>query len=163
MAEHRQEKVLGLLEHLWKYEGSRYISGNDVLMSEIRNMNASKLCGLRADVPLHKTWLPLQQLQRQCFCFMEESEPFPFLKLEEAITAGGIDEKWMFLHTHFGVRKDEDADLLLDILRWIKIAKKDPSASPLPRPERLANLYEAIGAKCKNSAHAEAVTKHIGK
>jgi hypothetical protein len=152
VAEHRHEKLLGLLEHLWRHEGSRYIGGNDSLKAEIRGMSADMLCGLASDgrVRLCDTWLPLPPLQRQCLRFMEGSEPFPFLKLEETMPAEQLSAKWVFLHTNFSVGMAEDTDFFLDILRWIQRA--NPDAPSLSRPQRVLDLYLAIDAKYLGAA-----------
>jgi hypothetical protein len=156
VAEHRPEKFLGLLEHLWKDEGSRYIGGNDSLKAQIRHMNADMLCYGSASegrVRLCDTWLPLPPLQRQCLRFMEWSEPFPLLNLEDTTAAEQLSAKWMFLHTNFSVGMAEDTDFFLDILRWIQRA--NPDASSLSRSQRVLDLYLTIDAKCLGVTSAE--------
>jgi hypothetical protein len=156
VAEHRPEKLLGLLEHLWEDEGSRYISVSDSLKAQIRDMNADMLCyGLASEgrVRLCDTWLPFPPLQRQRVRFMEWQEPFPFLKLEDTTAAEQLSAKWMFLHTNFSVGMAEDTDFFLDILRWIQRA--NPNASSLSRSQRVLDLYIAIDAKCSGAIRAE--------
>ncbi|KAJ4286909.1 hypothetical protein N0V88_007854 [Collariella sp. IMI 366227] len=142
VAKHRPEKLLGLLEHLWRHEGSRYIGGNNSLKAEVRGMSADMLCGLR-----------------QYLRFMEGSEPFPFLKLEETMAAEQLSAKWMFLNTNFSVGWAEDTDFFLDILRWIHRAK--PDAPSLKRPQRVLDLYLAIDAKCLGAADLRAERKRV--
>lgn len=153
VAKHRPEKLLGLLEHLWKHEGSWYIGANKSLKAEIRGMSADMLCGLESEgqVRLCDTWLPLPPLQRWCLCFMEESEPFPFLKLEDTMAAEQLSAKWMFLHTNFSVGMAEDTDFFLNILRWIQRA--NPDAPSLSRAQRVLDLYGTIDANCLRAAN----------
>jgi len=88
-----------------------------------------------------------------------ESEPFPFLKLEETMVAEQLNAKWMFLHTNFSVGMAENTDFFLDILRWIKRA--NPNATLLSQPQRVLDLYFTINAKCLGAADQRAERERV--
>ncbi|KAK4038181.1 hypothetical protein C8A01DRAFT_17707 [Parachaetomium inaequale] len=163
VAQHRPEKLLGLLEHLWEHEGSR-VSSNEDLTEKIQSVSANKLCTRGSAISeyewtLDETWLPFPHLQREYLRFMEEYEFFPFLNLDETISAEQLSAKWMFLHTDFSVGKDHDTTFLLDILLWINLA--NPDASAVSRPQRLLDLYIAIDAKCLGALDQQAERKQV--
>ncbi|KAK3941989.1 hypothetical protein QBC46DRAFT_257257 [Diplogelasinospora grovesii] len=160
VAEHRPRKLLGLLEYLWKHEGSR-VSNNDGLKAEIKNVSANMLCSFELPCRCHldQTYLPLPHLQRQCLRFMEESEYFPLLELEGTASAEQFSTKWMFLHATFSVGMDDNTAFLLDILCWIK--NTNPSASSISRHQRLLDLCVAIDAKCVGTVDRQAERKRI--
>ncbi|KAL5362015.1 hypothetical protein BJX96DRAFT_153271 [Aspergillus floccosus] len=146
VAECRPGKLLGLLEYLWKYQGSELHQTGRLIM-EIQSMNATRLCNvdLHDDCRLDETYLPLSHLQTLYQRFMEEDEPFPFLYLEEGLSDEEIYSKWIFLHNDFSVGKDDDMGFLLDVLYWIQSA--NPDESTLTSYDRLWDLYIAIDAE----------------
>jgi len=154
--EHRPEKLLGLLGHLWKFEGSRIV-GNQSLIDQIKETPADKLCRVPPSYyededdalwTLQNTWLPLPHLQSQCSRYMLEDEYLPFLDLEgsDTMSPEQISAKWAFLHTTFSVGKDETITFLLAILS--SICDSAMNSGELDRPERIVDLYIAIDAKC---------------
>lgn len=147
VTKHRHEKVLGLLEHLWRYEGAK-IATSPALIAMIAETNATKLCGAELLFPctLGETYIPFPNLRQLCECYMEPNEQFPFLKFEDLESTETLSTKWMFLHTNFGVGKDDGWEFLLSVLEWIK--RLNPKASLLRRQQRVMDLYVAIDAKC---------------
>jgi hypothetical protein len=146
VAEFRPEKLLGLLQYLWSSEGG-IISRNDDLKGYIRETDATCLCGteLPGECQLDQTYLPLPSLLEQCARFMKPNENFPFLKLLGTLSVEQLSSNWIFLHTELGVKKDENVEFLLDILKWLKEA--NPEASSIEDHERICRLYGAIYAK----------------
>lgn len=147
VTKHRHEKVLGLLEYLWKYEGTK-ITTSSALKAMIAETNATKLCGKELLFPctLGETYMPFPNLRQLCEHYMEPNEQFPFLNFEDLESTETLSTKWMFLHTNFGVGKDDCREFLLSVLQWIKIL--NPKASLLRRQQRVMDLYVAIDAKC---------------
>jgi hypothetical protein len=148
VAEHRPDKLLGLLGYLWQHESTEEIE--QAIFDEISATDASKMC--KGSIPpssdtcdLEDTWLPLPHLEQQCRHFMEEEEFFPFLDLPDSDSQENFLARWAFLHTFIDVGKDDDTGFLLTILQWIKSANRD--AVTIFRPGRLWDLYAAIGAK----------------
>ncbi|KAE8133581.1 hypothetical protein BDV38DRAFT_274159 [Aspergillus pseudotamarii] len=139
-------ELLGLLEHLWKYQRSELHHNADLIM-DIQNTNATRLCNMElpVDCRLDETYLPLPNLHALCQRFMEEDEPFPFLYLGEGLSDEELYSKWIFLHNDFSVGKDDDIDFLLTVLYWIQSA--NPDEYTLTSYERLWDLYIAIEAK----------------
>lgn len=160
VATHRSDKLLGLLEHLWGYEGAQ-ISRTDVLKTQIQRMNADRLCitPLPGPCSLKETFLPLAHLTTQRERFMEPTEPFPFLQLDSTMTPEQLRAKWLFLHETFSVGIDDDLHFLLDILFWIKQA--NPNNATVARQQRLIDLYVAIDAKCVASVDQERTRQSI--
>ncbi|KXX74826.1 Autophagy-related protein 9 [Madurella mycetomatis] len=157
VAVHRPEMFLGLLEYLWKYEGSQ-LAKSVTLRDQARGISAVNLCNrpeLLRDhvVSIKDTWLPLPSLKTQCRRFMEESEPFPFLKFEDTTSEEEPTTKWMFLHSHLSVGRDDNVDFLLSIAYWIKEANPSPSSASLH--ERVLSLYTAIDARCHSAVHPQ--------
>ena len=146
VAESCPGKLLGLLEHLWKYQRSELHHNADLIM-DIQNTNATRLCNMELPVDcwLDETYLPLPNLHALCQRFMEEDEPFPFLYLGEGLSDDELYSKWIFLHNDFSVGKDDDIDFLLTVLYWIQSA--NPDECTLTSYERLWDLYIAIEAK----------------
>lgn len=146
VAEFRPEKLLGLLQHLWSSEG-RTVIGNYALKQIIRETDAKRLCGteLSGQCQLDQTYLPLPNLLQQCSRFLKSNERFPFLELEGMVSVEQLSSKWNFLHTELCVKKDENVEFLLDILKWLKEA--NPVASSIEEYERISRLYGAINAK----------------
>ncbi|KAK4209476.1 hypothetical protein QBC37DRAFT_391255 [Rhypophila decipiens] len=163
--EYRREKLLGFLECLWKYEGSKIV-GNQSLIDQIKRTWGKGLCipAIEGDDEdeweeaeddvlviwsFEHTWLPLPDLQTQRSRYLQENEFFPFLALEgsDTMSPEQISAKWAFLHKIFSVGKDENISFLLAILRSIYSSTYGRARS-VTRPERIVNLYIAIDAKC---------------
>ncbi|OQE11913.1 hypothetical protein PENFLA_c069G02111 [Penicillium flavigenum] len=146
VASFQPEKLLGLLQHLWSSEGET-ISKNDALKQLVRETDAKRLCvtELPEQCQLDQTYLPLPNLLEQSSRFLNPNESLPFLDLGGPLSVEQLGSKWIFLHTALGVKKDEDVDFLLDILRWLK--RGNPLASSVEDYERIFRLYGAINAK----------------
>lgn len=161
--DHRPEKLLGFLEYLWKYEGSRIVN-SDALIQEIKRTSAAKVSVKNNSAwKLCETWLPLPHLQRQSSLFLEEREVFPFLILEDAnsMTPDELRAKWAFLHTSFSVGKDDDIYFLLDILKLIRYNNDSEKIDKLSNAKRLLDLYIAIDAKCTGAVDRQAEREMI--
>lgn len=158
VTEHRPDKVLGLLEYLWQFEGTK-IASNPTLTAMIAKTDAKKLCGKELMVPcvLEETYMPFPNLRRLREHFMEQQEQFPFLEIENLQSTETLSTKWMFLNTNFRVGKDEDWKFLMCILRWIK--DSNPKASSLRRQQRVMDLYVAIDAKCTAELHGRSLAR----
>ncbi|UZP32366.1 hypothetical protein NXS19_000182 [Fusarium pseudograminearum] len=112
--ENRPDVFLGLLEHLWGFEGSR-IMNSPTLLSEIRRLPAKSLCGLDRLVVLRDTWVPIQGLKDHVKTFMDYPDKFPFLKLENGSDTSLAlpGNKWWFLTRDLGVKRDSASTEIL--------------------------------------------------
>lgn len=147
VADYRPEKLLGLLQYLWEYEGQN-IRRTSGIAGELGLLPAGQLCterGHPSECKLIDCYLPLPCLQRQCARYMEEGENFPFLKLPGATSTKQIEDKWGFLHSVLQVRMATDERFFQDILRRIQYC--NPEGLSLNRIRRLVDLYLAIEAK----------------
>ncbi|KAF4331984.1 hypothetical protein FBEOM_14228 [Fusarium beomiforme] len=141
---HRPDKFLGLFAYLWPLEGKRLLK-YPVLVSQIRQLSAKKLCGVRYSIKLEQTWLPFPQLKDSVQRYMKDPELFPFLILDSDRATEPMDSKWDFLSKHFGVGKNDDLDFLLDMLHCIERFGEDPVS--IRQSQRVFELYIAIYAK----------------
>jgi hypothetical protein len=143
---HRPQKLLGFLRYAWGDEGD-LINENESLRQALRETDASRLCDvdLPGECRLHEAYLPFPNLTHQCAQFVDSEAVFPFLHLEGDSTVEQLSSNWLFLHTSLGVRKDEDLDFLLDILKWLKTS--NPDASRISDFELIFSLYSAIHSK----------------
>ena len=162
VAEHRPERFLGLLGYLWKYDGDS-ISRDDELVQLIKDTNASSFCMTDiSPTDIDQTFLPLPGLQQLCSRFMEENEPFPFLKIDEIASSEELSPKWMFLHTVFSVGKDDNLEFFLKILWWINAeGRKNPDDLHLKNPQRILDLYITIDSKCLSTQDPEAARSDV--
>ncbi|KAL6918905.1 hypothetical protein FSST1_002931 [Fusarium sambucinum] len=95
----RPDRFLGLIQHIWDFEGPDIIE-DKALLSEIQGLPAQSLCGLDRAVALRSTCVPLLELKDVVGRYMEYPDKFPFLKLQEDKYEGlVISTKWSFLTT----------------------------------------------------------------
>lgn len=142
------EKFLGLLHHLWPYEGGK-VQYSEALRAELKKVDV--LCDGGKKHPLHKTILPTSQLKALSSRFLRTDEHLPFLDPQQTHWNGKISG-WEFLDT-LGVVSDDNLVFHLDILRCIVTQTTD--ASNLEDPARLLDLYQAIHGKCIASSDLE--------
>lgn len=141
---HHPKMFVGLLGHLWPFEGSKVIMRRALVLG-IQELSAKHLCEVRFSPKLKSTWLPYPHLQELVQRYMEYPDQFPFLKIESDDMDLGPGMKWSFLSKHFSVGKDDDIVFLLEILRSIERSCTDePSISQI---QRVLQLYVAIYAK----------------
>ncbi|SPN99278.1 uncharacterized protein DNG_02315 [Cephalotrichum gorgonifer] len=123
IAEHRPEKLLGLLQHIWEAEGQDLQSHGNLIDKISRGVPTHRLCG-NLEFPeafdLFDAFLPFAHLQRQCSRFMGELEHFPFLNLPGDTTDEQLNGKWDFLHSVFGVKKHDDGFFLYNVHQSIQ-------------------------------------------
>ncbi|KAJ5511786.1 hypothetical protein N7453_003889 [Penicillium expansum] len=146
LSKYRPQKLLGFLRHSWKNEG-KFIIESESLRQALRETDASRLCNV--DLPgqcrLHEAYLPFPNLIHQFAQFVDNEAVFPFLHLEGDSTVEQLSSNWLFLHTALGVKKDEDLDFLLDILKWLKTS--NPDASRISVFQHIFSLYSATHSK----------------
>ena len=146
VAKHRPDKHLGMLEYLWQDEWMKLKKGK--LEHHISRVDARQMCKgstPQSSLTLCETWLPLAHLEQQCRRFMAEEQFFPFLDLPDSESQEHFLAKWVFLHTHMHVGKDDNTEFLLDILYWIREANGD--AINISQPNRVWDLYIKIDAR----------------
>lgn len=146
VAYNRPEKFLGLLQHLWEYEGQGISSGSDIA-SEIGVLPAGALCTDQRrpfDYQLSVCYLPLSNLRAQCARYIEGGEKFPFLNLLGDTSDEQIERNWGFLHSVLGVYKNEDKRFFRDILRRIQAFNREGLSTD--RIGRLVGILLAIEA-----------------
>ncbi|KAJ5189913.1 hypothetical protein N7472_008927 [Penicillium cf. griseofulvum] len=146
LSKYRPQKLLGFLRHVWADEG-RFVIESESLRQALRETDASRLCDvdLPGECRLHEAYLPFPNLIHQCAQFIDNEAVLPFLHLEGDSTVEQLSSNWLFLHTALGVKKDEDLDFLLDILKWLKTS--NPDASDISVFRHIFSLYSAIHAK----------------
>lgn len=146
LSKYRPQKLLGFLRHAWEDEG-KFVIGTESLRQALRETDASRLCvvDLPGECRLHEAYLPFPNLIHQCAQFVDNEAVFPFLQLEGDSTVEQLSSNWLFLHTALGVKKDEDLDFLLDILKWLKTS--NPDASRISVFQHIFSLYSAIHSK----------------
>lgn len=134
------------MRYAWGDEGD-LINENESSRQALQETDASRLCDvdLPGECRLHEAYLPFLNLTHQCAQFVDSEAVFPFLHLEGDSTVEQLISNWLFLHTSLGVRKDEDLDFLLDILKWLKTS--DPDASRISEFEHTFSFYSAIHSK----------------
>ncbi|KAF5569379.1 hypothetical protein FPHYL_2194 [Fusarium phyllophilum] len=137
------DMLLDLLEHLIS-KGEVDLSSESAIISEIRQLPASNLCDVEIVLKLQDTWIPLKALTDIVGSYMEQPDQFPFLRSIQDPT-GGIDTKWNFLSEHFLVRKEDNLDFRLQILRSIR--HLDPKNDPNRQLQKILDLYASIHAK----------------
>lgn len=144
VAEHRPEKLLGLLKYLWTYEGSD-VSKRPDLIAAIRGTSAKDLCSPRLSSPctLQQTYLPLTTLRHECRRCLGEPVEFPFLELEGFSSSPESSASWIFLHSSFLVGTNQDLMFYLDILTHMKITERNPF--PVRRDQQVLDLYATMG------------------
>ncbi|KAK4235362.1 hypothetical protein C8A03DRAFT_36794 [Achaetomium macrosporum] len=163
VATHRPKEFLGLLKYLWQYEGSD-ISSSVILKRELSGISAELLCGGEArfpGLPLHETWLPIQDLKQERWRYMKDTEPFPFLDLGETTSEEELNTQWMFLHWHLSVGKDDNLKFFLDIAFWINNAS--PGSPPASASQRMLDLYTMIDAKYQVATDQQSARNLIRK
>lgn len=160
VATHRPDKALGLLKHLWQFEGALIVE-NDTFKFEIMQMDGKELCSppLNHTRPLERTYLPLATLQGHIRRFLEPEETFPFLSLDSGLSSEALRAKWAFLHDAFSVGTDDDLRFFLDVHACIEDANLD--TDQVNRHERLIDLYVTIEAKCAASPNRELARQSV--
>ncbi|KAM0521538.1 hypothetical protein ACHAPW_006335 [Verticillium nonalfalfae] len=127
--DHHPAKWLGLFEYLWRHEESLF-KEKQYLKEYLSGLQADELCKPPLEVycELKDSYLPLPHLQQQYRRFMgNDSTHFPFLNLEGTEDEEAFLTKWLFLHTKFNVRKEDDTRFLLDML--FRISTADSTSS----------------------------------
>lgn len=143
--EHRPDKLLGFLKHVWQYQGM-WIHSHQLGRQCLREADASRLCevDLPGECQLQEAYLPFPHLIELFAQFSENDIVFPFLSLGES-EMETITSNWLFLHTSLGVKKDENLDFYLDILKWLTLSNPDPS--DIVDFQKVFSLYSAIQSK----------------
>lgn len=146
LSKYRPQKLLGFLRHVWEDE-RRFVIETESLRQALRETDASRPCDvdLPGECRLHEAYLPFPNLIHQCKQFVNNEAVFPFLHLEGDLTMEELSSNWLFLHTALGVKKDENLDFLLDILKWLKTS--NPDASHISGFQHIFGLYSAIHSK----------------
>lgn len=124
---HNPFKFLGLLEHLWK-DLPTTLKTNISLRQHIGKIDVKSICSFKYEMPLQESYFPLKSLREEVEQYMENPAAFPFLEIEspsDSFTV--IPWKWLFLHTDFHVRTNNDLQFLLDILWWTWSDNSDDS------------------------------------
>lgn len=152
VAKHRKDKVLGVLEQVWRIEGAA-LDQQPALKQMIGQISVPIISG--GFRRLWETYLPFESLRNYSGQFLGGDETFPFLDLGYPTTAEELRSKWSFLCTHFSVSADDDVGFLLDILGHIR--ETNSQGLPANRCRDVALLYYDIETKCMESVVAESV------
>jgi hypothetical protein len=142
--EHRPDQFLGLLKYLWQ-DASPEIRANQILRRNMKALPAKDLCGASYAISLGETWLPFKNLRDHVSLYMESPQHFPFLKIDSISPADQFSVEWSFLAEYSGVRKEENLDFYMDILRYIQ--KSHPKTASVLQGQKIFDLYAAIYAK----------------
>ncbi|KAJ5724661.1 hypothetical protein N7493_006389 [Penicillium malachiteum] len=162
LVKHRSNKLLGYLKHAWKFEGAQ-ISSTKSLKLLLQETDVSQLSTSIYKLPrkcrLDEAYLPLPSLIEQSKAFLENFNAFPFLELDGISTEEHISSNWFFLHSVLGVKKDDDIEFLLDILKWLKISNSDRFMDK--DVQRVFDLYSALFTKYSGSRNKMELRKRI--
>ncbi|EXM15927.1 hypothetical protein FOTG_15716 [Fusarium oxysporum f. sp. vasinfectum 25433] len=145
VSKHHKDKFLGILEHLWVFEGPAILKC-PALVSKIKGLPALTLCSVDSLRELQITWFPSNHLKSYVRNFMEHPDEFPFLKLDEEkdITLA-LASKWAFLTKNLGVKWKYDLSFLLEILKSIR--RHSGTSLSSSQIEKVLALYATIGEK----------------
>lgn len=157
VAEHLPERFLGLLHHLWSYEGEQ-VRASRALCCQLGALQV--LCEGGEKHPLSRAILPTPQLKSLAarYLRLRVGENLPFLKLPMTLWDGNILE-WKFLE-HLGVTGDDNLEFYLDMVGCIVDKSFETNRHP-EQPYRILDLYKAIHWKCITSANPEGDREHI--
>lgn len=142
--QHRPEQFLGLLKHLWR-NTSTEVRENQILRRTIKALSAKNLCGVSYTISVEHTWLPVENLRDRVSLYLELPEHFPFLKIDSTGPSDQFSVEWSFLVVCFDVRKDENLDFYMDMLRYIQ--SSNPKVASVRQGQKIFDLYDAIYAK----------------
>ncbi|KAK4641164.1 hypothetical protein QC761_609930 [Podospora bellae-mahoneyi] len=151
VAEHQPTKFIGLLHHLWEYEGES-LASNETLCRHLGSLEV--LCEGGSREPLKNTILPTPKLRKLSQRYLEPTYGSRFLQLE--ISLPNTIGSWSFL-AKFNIIMDDD--LLFYLIILMSIASK--AASLLMKPSRILRLYAAIQAKCLASNNISKALKKV--
>lgn len=157
--QHRSERFLGLLKHLWR-DASPEVRENQILRRTIKTLSAKNLCEVSYAISLGDTWLPFENLRDRVSLYLELPQHFPFLKLDSTGPADQFSVEWRFLAECFNVKKDENLDFYMDMLRYIQ--RSHPKAASVRQGQKIFDLYDAIYAKltlARNQTHDQRTIK----
>ncbi|KAJ4166653.1 hypothetical protein NW765_007897 [Fusarium oxysporum] len=145
VSKHHKDKFLGILEHLWVFEGPAILKC-PALVSKIKGLPALTLCSVDSSRELQITWFPSNHLKSYVRNFMEHPDEFPFLKLDEEKDINlALASKWAFLTKNLGVKWKYDLSFLLEILKSIR--RHSGTALSSSQIEKVLALYATIGEK----------------
>ncbi|KAH6699334.1 hypothetical protein EV126DRAFT_364840 [Verticillium dahliae] len=159
--DYRPDKWLGLFEYLWQHEESLFKDKHH-LREELSGLPAYALCKppLEISCYLKDSYLPLPHLQQQCRRFMgNDSTHFPFLSLGGTEDEEAFLTKWLFLHTKFHVRKEDDTRFLLDML--LRISNVDSASALADKCQTIMDIYGAIETKFQAATDRQAAKDAI--
>ncbi|RYP77160.1 hypothetical protein DL770_007110 [Monosporascus sp. CRB-9-2] len=142
IAQYLPGEFLGFLSHVWNAQGAA-IECKPNLIHELKEFEVP--CRREQAMHLSGTYLPLQTLLEKSDKFMQQSEAFPFLCLQENLHNAHLVAKWDFL-TILGVKKDANLQFYLDILRYIR--EDNLNASDLTDPARVLLLEAVENERC---------------
>jgi len=156
VAEHLPERFLGLLHHLWPYEGEKVQASRD-LCHQLEALPVLCEGGEKCVLPV--TILPTPQLKllahRQ---YLRLDEDLRFLKLPVTLADGNISE-WTFLK-NLNVTIDDDLEFYMDMLESIADGSVGRKLNPIPQ-SRILHLYKAMHEKFIASASPEKDREYI--
>jgi hypothetical protein len=145
VSKHHKDKFLGILEHLWVFEGPAILKC-PALVSKIKGLPALTLCSVDSSRELQITWFPSNHLKSYVRNFMEYPDEFPFLKLDEEKDINlALASKWAFLTKNLGVKWKYDLSFLLEILKSIR--RHSGTSLSSSQIEKVLALYATIGEK----------------
>lgn len=148
---HHPEKLLHLLEHLWKFEGSRLRKAQNIRdqisLTRSRELFVSNFGMERA---VRYGWLPISSHKQQVEHFMGSAAQFPFLDVASDETDEQLARKWRFLQTDFEVRQDTHTSFLLSIL--FHLPRQCAKTNALPDARKVLELYLSIAAAQMSAA-----------
>lgn len=152
VAEHRPEKFMGLLQHLWKYEGKSVVE-TPVLLKTIKSLPAHNFCGPGflpgPSLTLEGTCVPSPQLRARASQYMDDPDLFPFLLLQDDQYTQQLGPKWSFLYKDLKIHHADDIFFLSLLLKRIRGVSATPSS--VRTIHKICELYVAIEASIKTT------------
>jgi hypothetical protein len=146
---HRSGDLLGVLQHYWPWI-ERDILGSENIKEHLREITVLSRGGRKT--ALSESYLPYPNLKGRCLEYLgeEDVEKFPFLDLSNTLVPHELHD-WDFLHTAFGVGKEENLEFCLEMLRCLgEMANFQDQDSFI----RVYDLYERIHSKSRETRDA---------
>lgn len=151
----RAGEFLGLLGHLWPFEG-HIVRNIPLLLVELRWM--AVLCMNGQMEVLRNSYLPLQPLLDLHKRYLR-NEYFPFIQSSEISGRDQVSPRWSFLVKDLKVGYQDNVGFRLQLMQCLKHANND--AAMLEKPSRVVALYQSLDALSRISQDPSEEKKNI--
>lgn len=149
VAKQMPSKFLHFLRYAWETEKQSVTSRHDVVnaLQSLTVLCQGGATGTAVLKPLRDTYLPLPSLQEKSDAFLGK-DFFPFLEFGESLTSNVKADNWEFLSSSLGVGRDDNVHFYLDILTYMKKARR---GGEMMNPSRVVGIYSRIHSRCEEA------------